>query len=262
MKELPVALVCRPMAIESVYSGFVLTVELAASLGGRNTWLNAPPVMRVQHVGEAVVVRVEQEVGLFGAGTTVFTVRACEHQLRAVDDLLLGAGEIEGPAEHRCYRAGRLAAQQTVAFAAMSRSSVTALTVTVCACRLDGRRVVVRVVEPARGGRQARVLRSGDACSRRPCSSPTPRTGSACRSEAGRMRVGERNLLPGAEQQHQLLSHAGVRRAGAHDDRGGDRLAGGDLNTGPAARRPPSSTRLALVRSKRHTFPCMSPAYT
>ena len=45
VSAIPVAFVCMAMACVSVYFGLLLTAELAASLGGKNTWLKAAPVM-------------------------------------------------------------------------------------------------------------------------------------------------------------------------------------------------------------------------
>src|ERR1700732_2488919 len=78
MNELPVAFVCMAIAIASMYLGLVLTAELAASLGGRNTWLKAAPVMADRTYVKPVSDRLVQEVGLLAAGTIEFTVRACE----------------------------------------------------------------------------------------------------------------------------------------------------------------------------------------
>src|SRR6516165_1613488 len=68
MKELPVALVCIPIACVSAYAGFVPR-PAAASLGGRNTSLNAPPVMAESTYVNPVSMGLAHEVGELIAGT-------------------------------------------------------------------------------------------------------------------------------------------------------------------------------------------------
>src|SRR5256885_17012209 len=77
MNELPVAFVRMAIAFVSVYIGLVLIAALAASLGGRNTWLNAAPVMADSTYVKPVSDWLPHEVGLLVAGTIEFTVSPC-----------------------------------------------------------------------------------------------------------------------------------------------------------------------------------------
>src|SRR5207249_5834621 len=74
--ELPVAFVRMAMAFVSVYLGLVLIAELAASLGGRNTWLKAAPVMADSTLVKSVSVGWPHVVRVLVAGTIEFTVSA------------------------------------------------------------------------------------------------------------------------------------------------------------------------------------------
>src|SRR5215469_15384737 len=65
-----------PIASISAYCGLVLR-PAAASLGGRNTSLNAPPVMAESTYVNPLSLTVAHEVGELTAGTTELTVSAC-----------------------------------------------------------------------------------------------------------------------------------------------------------------------------------------
>src|SRR5579863_8934026 len=112
-----------------------MTVGLAASLGGRNTWLKAPPVSALSTYVKPLSLSVAHEVGVLSAGTMVFTVSACDTSSGLKTTCSWAPGKFKYQPNCAAPPLQPLwPAQQMVALAAMSRSWVAALIVTTCCC--------------------------------------------------------------------------------------------------------------------------------